>query len=135
MSNNATPPAPAFFAPQLKLGNVLAAMEFYKRAFDAAELRRWSNPDGSVHVAEMSIGGALFHLHEEAPASNDLSPKRLKGTTVTIGLFVPDPSAVMKKAVTAGGHELSPVQDFDYGYQQGIVADPEGHEWLIQKKI
>jgi uncharacterized glyoxalase superfamily protein PhnB len=32
-------------------------------------------------------------------------------------------------------HRSSPVQDDDYGYRQRIVRDPEGHEWLIQKKI
>ncbi len=135
MTKDTKPPGPVFFAPQLTLGNVLAGMEFYKHAFDAAELRRWSNPDGSVHVAEMAIAGALFHLHEEVPSSKDFCPKTLKGTTVTIGLFVPDPAAVMKKAIAAGGRQIHPIQDHDYGYQQGVVADPEGHEWLIQKRI
>ena len=46
-----------FFAPQLTLRNVLAGMAYYQRAFGAIELRRWSNPDGSVHVAEMAIEG------------------------------------------------------------------------------
>jgi PhnB protein len=41
------------FPPHLQSKNVLAGMEFYKKAFHAVELRRWSNPDGSVHVAEM----------------------------------------------------------------------------------
>ena len=35
-----------FFAPQLFLKNVSAGMEFYKKAFNATELRRWSNDDG-----------------------------------------------------------------------------------------
>ena len=58
-----------YFAPQLTLRNVLAGMVFYQRAFGAIELRRWSNPNGSVHVAEMAIEGAMFHLHEERPGS------------------------------------------------------------------
>jgi len=53
------------FAPHLQTKNVFAGMEYYKKAFGAAELRRWENPDGTVHVAEMSIGVALFHIHEE----------------------------------------------------------------------
>ncbi len=55
----------AVFAPHLACKNVWAAMEFYKKAFGAVELRKWSNPDGSVHVAEMSIDDAMFHIHEE----------------------------------------------------------------------
>jgi PhnB protein len=123
------------FAPHLTLKNVRAGMEFYQKAFDAIELRRWSNSDGSVHVAEMAIAGALFHMHEEVPAAGELSPETVKATTSVIGIFVPDPHAFVKKAVIAGGRESSPVQDYDYGYRQGTVIDPFGHHWLVEKKI
>jgi PhnB protein len=124
-----------FFAPMIYLSKVAPAIEFYKKAFDAIELRRWSNDDGSVHVAEMSIDGALFHLHEEATRNKELSPETVKATTIVIGLFVSDVHAVMAKAVAAGGTELDSVQDYDYDYRQGCLADPFGHRWLIEKKI
>jgi len=124
-----------FFAPMIYLKTLVPAIEFYKNAFDAIELRRWSNDDGSVHVAEMSINGALFHIHEEITRINELSPATLKGTTIAIGLFVNDPHAVMAKAVAAGGTEIDPVKDYDYDYRQGCLADPFGHHWLIEKKI
>ena len=130
MNDNST-----FFAPMLYLNKVAPAIEFYKKAFDAIELRRWSNDDGSVHVAEMSIGGALFHMHEEITRINELSPETLKGTCIAIGLFVNDPHAVMAKAVAAGGTELDPVRDYDYEYRQGCVADPFGHHWLLEKRL
>ena len=126
---------PTFFAPMIYLKKVAPAIEFYKRAFDAIELRRWSNDDGSGHVAEMSICGALFHILEEVTRINELSPGTLKGTCVAVGLFVSDPHAVMAKAVVAGATELDPVRDYDYNYRQGCVADPFGHHWLIEKKI
>ena len=135
MKNESSEIGPTFFAPHLTLRNVLVGLEFYKAAFGAVELRRWSNPDGSVHVAEMSINGALFHLHEEMPGSVEMSPETLKGTSSAIGLFVPDPAATVRSAVAAGGKEMKPVQDYDYGYRQGTVMDPTGHVWLIQKKI
>lgn len=124
-----------FFAPHLSLVNVLAGIEFYKKAFGAIERRRWSNPDGSVHVAELAIEGALFHLHEESPASGQLSPKTVNATTLLIGLFVADPHAMVARAVAAGARETSPVQDYDYGYRQGVVVDPFDHQWLIEKRI
>jgi PhnB protein len=124
-----------FFAPMIYLKQVAPAIEFYKKAFDAIELRRWSNDDGSVHVAEMSVDGALFHMHEEVTRINELSPETLKGTCIAIGLFVSDPHAVMAKAVAAGGKEIDPVKDYDYDYRQGCLADPFGHHWLIEKKI
>lgn len=124
-----------FFAPMIYLNEVAPAIEFYKEAFDAIELRRWSNDDGSVHVAEMSICGALFHIHEEVTRINELSPGTLKGTCVAIGLFVSDLHAVMAKDVAASGVEMDPVTDYDYDYRQGCVADPFSHHWLIEKKI
>jgi PhnB protein len=125
----------SFFAPHLTLVKVLDAMEFYKKAFGAIELRRWSNDDGSVHVGEMTIENAMFHLHEEVPAHGQLSPETVKSTTLLIGLFVGDPHAFVKKAVAAGARETHPIQDYDYGYRQGTIVDPFGHQWLIQKKI
>ena len=78
------------------------AIEFYKSAFDAKELRRWSNDDGSVHVAELVIEDALFHLHEEVARNGELSPGTLKGTSVILGLFVAEPDAFFAKAIEAG---------------------------------
>ena len=124
-----------FFAPMIYLKTLAPAIEFYKKAFDAIELRRWNNDDGSVHVAELMIDGALFHMHEETIRHNELSPETLQGTSIAIGLFVSDPHAVMAKAVAAGGTELDPVTDYDYQYRQGCLADPFGHHWLIEKKL
>jgi PhnB protein len=76
------------FAPMLYLNNVSDASAFYIKTFNAKELRRWSNDDGSVHVAEMMIEDALFHLHEQVSGERELSPGTLGGTCVVLGLFV-----------------------------------------------
>lgn len=123
------------FAPQLYIKSGTHDISFYSKAFDAIEERRWANDDGSIHVAEFSIDGAVFHLHEETPGKNFIEPGRNQGTTVTIGLFVNDVDATMKNAIAAGATEFSKAQDYDYGYRQGQVKDPFGHHWLIQKKI
>lgn len=124
-----------FFAPHLAIKIVKEAMDFYQTAFDAKVLRKWSNSDESVHVAEMEIEGALFHLHEESLHNNQMSPETAHVTTLLIGLFTPDPDKLFQQAVDAGGKIQSPIQDYDYGYRQGVVVDPFGHQWLIQKKI
>ena len=54
-----------FFAPQLFIENGIFDISFYEKAFGAVELRRYSNDDGSIHVAELLIDGAIFHLHEQ----------------------------------------------------------------------
>jgi PhnB protein len=56
------------------------------------------------------------------------------GVTAVIGLFVPDVDEVMQKAIRAGATEISPAQDHEYGYRQGMFKDPFGHYWQIQKK-
>ena len=126
----------AQFAPELVLKIVAPAVEYYKQAFGAVENRVFTNDDGSIHVAELTIGGMLFHLHEEVPGSPERrSPETLGGTSVLLGLFVDDPDHMMASALLAGGKQMSAMQDYFYGYRQGIVADPFGHQWMIQKKI
>ncbi|MDN3656884.1 VOC family protein [Ferruginibacter paludis] len=124
-----------FFAPHLTIRNGVTNIDFYLQAFDAVELRRFSNDDGSIHVSELSIGGNIFHLHEAMGRPNSTSPDQHNFSTVTIGLFVPDVDVVMQKAVAAGAIEISPAQDYDYGYRQGEFQDPFGHYWLIEQKI
>lgn len=127
--------SPTFFAPHLYMKNVAAGIEFCQKAFGAVELRRWSNPDGGVHVVEMTIDGLLFHIHEEVPRKGQLSPETLDATTSLVGVFTPDPDTLFRNAVACGGRVVDPMEDFDYGYRQGVVADPFGHQWLIQKRI
>jgi len=124
-----------FFAPELFINNGVRDISFYENAFGAKELRRFSNDDGTIHVAELSINGALFHLHEVTAKPYFFKPGAHKGTTVCIGLFVTDVDEVMSKAIKAGATEVNPAQDYDYGYRQGTIKDPFGHYWQIQSVI
>lgn len=128
-------PTNTFFAPQLFIRSGVTDIDFYKNAFGAVELQKWMNDDGSYHVAELSIDGALFHIHEEKESGGHFSPEKINGITTLIGLFVSDVEAVMDRAVRAGATVISPAQKFDYGYHQGVVRDPFGHHWMIEKKI
>lgn len=123
------------FAPMLGFSDAAAAMEFYKNAFNAVELRRWSNDDGTVHVGEMRIDDAPFYVREEFPHKGHFSAERHNGVTAIIVLLVDDPDAVMAQAIAAGGKEVTPIQDYDYHYRQGMVKDPFGHYWEISKPI
>ena len=120
------------FAPELHIPNGITNIDFYKK-FGAVENLCFRNDDGSIHVAELEIDGAIFHVHETM--RDALEPIRAKGVTSIIGLFVPDVEAVMEKAIQAGATEINPTTDYDYGYKQGMFRDPFGHYWQIQKKI
>ncbi|MBL0183226.1 MAG: VOC family protein [Chitinophagaceae bacterium] len=123
------------FAPQLYIPNGITDISFYEKAFGAVELRRFSNDDGSIHVSELSINGALFHLHEVTANPARFIPGKYNGTTTLIGLFVPDVDTVMERALAAGAELVSPAQSYDYGYRQGELKDPFGHVWMIEMKI
>ena len=122
------------FAPELHIPNKTFNIEFYTK-FGATEHFCFRNDDGSIHVAELEINGAIFHLHEIVRHFDALEPISAGGVTAIIGLFVPDVDQVMHKAMQAGAIEIHPAQDHEYGYRQGMFKDPFGHYWQIQKKI
>jgi PhnB protein len=123
------------FAPLLTLKVVAPALEFYKKAFGVEELLLVKNDDGSVHVAELSLEGAIFHLHQEMPGSFVRAPETIGGTTVELGVFTDNPDALMDSALAAGGKVLDPIKDYEYGYRQGSFEDPFGYKWTLQKKL
>ncbi len=53
-----------FFAPQLLVNNGTKDIFFYSKAFGATENLCFYNDDGSIYVAELSIEGIIFHVHE-----------------------------------------------------------------------
>ena len=124
-----------FFAPQLYIPAGVTDISFYEKAFDAIELRRFTNDDNSIHVAELSINGALFHLHEAKFSAGQFNPSHINGVTALIGLFVPDVDKVMERAIAAGATVMSPAQSYDYGYRQGEIKDPFGQVWMIEMSI
>jgi PhnB protein len=123
-----------FFAPELHIPNGTVNIDFYTK-FGATEHFVLRNDDGSIHVAELEMDGAIFHLHEIVRSFGSLEPKVAKGVTTVIGLFVEDVHTVFKKALAAGATEINPVTDHEYGYRQGMIQDPFGHYWQIQSKI
>jgi PhnB protein len=120
--------------PMLTVKDASEAIEFYKKAFGAAELSRLKAPTGQI-VAEMSIEGQSFFVVDENPKAYNVSPKSLGGTTVRISLVVDDPDAVTQRALAAGASEVFPLGDQPYGMRQGRVEDPYGHHWLIGRPL
>ncbi|MDB5005371.1 MAG: bleomycin resistance protein [Mucilaginibacter sp.] len=124
------------FAPLLTIKRGVTNIDFYKKAFGAVENWRLNNDDGTMHVAEFMIDGAIFHLHEMMPKSPaKVSPEIFNTSTVTIGLFTADVHGVFNQAIAAGATIISPVTDYEYGYRQGELKDLFGHHWVIQCHI
>ncbi len=123
------------FSPQLYIPGGTTDIGYYSIALGAILLRQWKNDDGSIHVAEFSVGGQVFQVHEESLRLRLFDPEKLNGSTVIIGLFVDEVDEWMRRAIDAGAVEISPAQDYDYGYRQGQVRDPFGHLWMFEQKI
>ena len=99
-----------FFAPQLFISSGVRDIEFYVKGLGAVELRRFSNDDGTVHVSELSINGAMFHLHEESTGKAQFDPIKVKGVTCIVGIFVDDVDTLMNRAIAAGATLVNPAQ-------------------------
>src|SRR6202008_1015537 len=94
-------------APMLSVRNGKKAVEFYKAAFGAGELFRIESETGEV-VAQLSVGEADFWVADESPEHSNFSPESLHGGSVRMLLQVPDPDAVVERAVAAGATLVAP---------------------------
>ena len=121
----------AKIAPWLSVADATKAVEYYKAAFGAVELEGLEDEEGSVVVAQLSIGGADFWVQQDGEtdphALGDRSPVRMI-------LTVEDPDAVFAQAVSAGAREVAPIAE-GHGWRIGRVADPSGHHWEVGKPL
>ncbi|MGH7746392.1 MAG: VOC family protein [Candidatus Dormibacteria bacterium] len=123
---------PTVLTPYLMVTGGVEAIDFYTRAFGAAEVMRLTGGDGRIGHAEMRIGEARFMLSDEAPEQvpNMRGPRTLEATTV-LHLIVPDVDAFYERAVAAGATAERPVADQAYGERTGVLVDPFGHRWFV----
>ncbi len=117
--------------PHLICDGAADAIAFYKKAFDAVEVLRIPGTNGKLMHACIRIGDSNVMLAEEMPEWNSLSPKTLKGSPVTIHLYVNDADAVVARAVAAGATVTMPVTDMFWGDRWGQLTDPFGHHWSV----
>ena len=117
--------------PHLVVAGAADAIAFYKKAFGAVEESRLPGPGGKLMHAMIRIGGAAIMLADEFPEWGSFGPKALKGTPVTIHLYVDDADAFTARAVKAGAKVTMPLADMFWGDRYGIVEDPFGHRWSI----
>jgi uncharacterized glyoxalase superfamily protein PhnB len=76
--------------------------------------------------AMIRIGDSAVMLVDEFPDWGSLGPKSLKGSPVTIHLYVEDVDATFERAVAAGAKVTMPVDDMFWGDRYGKLEDPFG---------
>jgi PhnB protein len=118
--------------PHLVVNDASKAIEFYKKAFGAEEIRRVPGPDGkSLIHAELQVGDSRLLLVDEFQEMNCRGPKSIGGSPVTIHMFVDDVDAAFDKAVEAGAEVTMPLADMFWGDRYGMLTDPFGHYWSM----
>jgi PhnB protein len=122
-----TAPIRSSLAPWLTVPE--GAIEFYKSAFNAAEVYRLEDPGGGL-VVRLSVNGAEFWLSQESPDRASPSPEILGGGSIRMILTVSNPDEMFARALNAGATEIFPVGE-DHGWRLGRLADPFGLHWEI----
>ena len=117
--------------PHLVCAGAVDAIEFYKKAFNATETGRLAGPQGKLMHAMMRIGDSALMLADEFPDWGSFGPKSLKGSPVTIHLYVEDVDAFVKRAVAAGAKLTMPLEDMFWGDRYCKLEDPFGHHWSV----
>jgi PhnB protein len=128
------------FIPHLCVSDGLAALEFYKTVFAAAEGHRMMAPDGKrLMHGEIVLDGHTCFVSDEFAAAEGGSVKTPQtlggGTCVRVTVEVEDADAVIERAVAAGARVLMPAQDMFWGARYGKIVDPFGHEWGINQQL
>ncbi|EGW38810.1 VOC family protein [Desulfosporosinus sp. OT] len=96
---------------------------FLKAAFNAKELGRVYNPDGSIGHAEVQIGDSkilMFDSKPEWPAVRSF-----------IHLYVENGDELYEQALKAGAKSMTKMTTHFWGDRGGRVIDPFGNVWWI----
>ena len=132
MSNvKAVPEGMHTVTPHLVCAGAADAIEFYKKAFGAVDEGRLPGPQGRLMHAMIRIEGSAVMLVDEMPEWGALGPKSLKGSPVTIHLYVEDVDAFVARAVGAGAKITMPLDDMFWGDRYCKLEDPFGHHWSV----
>ena len=135
MAPRAIPEGYSTVTPYLIVTGAANAIEFYKKAFGAAEVMRLTQPDGKIGHAEMQIGSSKVMLADEALDMGFWSPRSLGGSGTGIMLYVDDVDRAFERAIGAGAKALQPVKNQFYGDRSGTLSDPFGHMWTISTHV
>jgi PhnB protein len=118
--------------PELWVGAPREALAFYEAAFGATVIHQVG--DGDDIVAQLTVGDAAFWIAPPSSKMKRLDPLAVDGATGRLLLVVDEPDEVVRRAVSAGATETSPVAE-EHGWRIGRIVDPFGHEWEIGKPV
>jgi catechol 2,3-dioxygenase-like lactoylglutathione lyase family enzyme len=81
-------------------------------------------------MTEFELEGAVLGIMPEAGIRRLLGgglPETTAGLRAELYLMVDDPAAFHRRALEAGAHELSPLEERDWGHVAAYSLDTDGH--------
>ena len=118
--------------PSLIIDNATAAIEFYKKVFNA-QLMYLSEYNGKVVHAELLIGSSTIMLSDEFPWAK--SAKTIGDTPIVLYTYVDNVDDTFKKAIDNGAKVDHAPEDAFYGDRMGSFIDPFNFRWVVAKHI
>ena len=109
----------------------VAAVNFYKQAFQATETSRTANDNGTKLMnCQLEINGGPLMVMDAMPEHGfPFQPSH----SFTLQLIVDDGQAWFDRAVAAGCTVLTPFQKMFWGDLWGSVRDPFGMHWAFDQ--
>lgn len=104
-----------------------ALIRYLTAAFDAEEIARVPNEDGTIGHAEVRIGDSVVMLFD--------AKETWSATPAFFRLYVEDGDAVYQQAIASGGTSITKMTELAFGDKVGRVRDPFGNIWWIQQRL
>ena len=109
--------------PYLVVRGVPRLLDFLKHAFDATELMRMAQTDGTIMHAEVRIGDSIVMMGE--------ATGEFQSMPGVIHLYVQDADTTYQRALQAGATSTMEPADQFWGDRHAGVIDPVGNRWWI----
>jgi len=107
-----------------------AAVAWLEITLGFAEHFRYGDPVAGV---QMHLGDAWIMLSTVRAERG--TPAQLGKMTQSLTIVVPDVDQVFERATAAGVPIVEELNETMYGERQFVVADPDGHHWLIAQHV
>ncbi len=112
--------------PYLVVQDAPALIDFVKQVFGAEETFRAIGSAGGIH-AEVRAGDSMLMI---GGGGAGLSWRGQSWPTA-LHVYVEDVDAVHHRALQAGGVQIQPPADQEYGERSGSLKDPFGNHWYV----
>ncbi len=116
--------------PSLTVDGAADAIDFYKKAFGAAEVDRAPDPSGKkVWHAHIRIGNSAIFVTDAFPDMGSIAG------AASLLIYTENVDAAFKRAVDAGAQVKMPVADMFWGDRMGVLVDRWGNRWTLAQRV